>query len=535
MLIPSLLFSKKSLAWIAFSVLLLLFLRDYPAWRASKQQKDNTQQVDQKSNNTPPPPSIEKVSLVHYILVSPFTVVYLIGRIVLDIVRYSLYYSLWSCEKALPLVDDWLYDFCTITLPRTYNQTEAWWIESGKPKCIQIKQYTHNHVIPLTVNGLEVFFITIYHASCTVKNSLVDLKRAWDRFVQRHDWHQLASDLLDIAHKTCWVPFVWTVSRLYDLSRIVYGGFSSVIISIVQECQWFAMIALPSTAQYIASTRLAKGTYRASCYIGQGIQRSCLYLSTYVLQPTVGRLLTWTVKLIDKIILILQENTFQEKLARWYRFVSPAIVWTLMELDLWLINLISGIALLNRELIVPAYRLFVKHVMPKLSLAYTTMVDYVDQWTKLYLYPVWAKIYPHLNRPLYWTYRHIAIPAYAKVYNAFTILQSYLTQQLANQIWAGCLKSYEFVSFYTVQLYQITQLWLNKQAPILAGVMYQTFQWIKSMGCWKMMTEDLIALSNEMYSFISTQSNLIYLSLERSLTTWANDQQQEAKDHLKQN
>ncbi|KAI8339840.1 hypothetical protein BD560DRAFT_412581 [Blakeslea trispora] len=526
MLAISLLFSKRSLVWIVFSALLLLFLRDYPAWRASKQQKDHTQQVNSESSNIPSLPSIEKVSLAHYILVSPFTVIYIFSRIVFDIMRYSLYYFLWTCEKTIPLVDDWLYDLCTITLPQKYNQTEIWWTQSGKPKYIQMKLYTHDHIVPSIVYGLEVFFITVYHAGCIAKDNAVDLKKAWHRFVQRHDWHQLALDILEFAYKTCWVPLAWTVTRLLDLSRIVYMGLSSVTISIAEECKWIVTTVLPSAAQYIASTRLARGAYQASCYIGQKTQQLCVYISTYVLQPTIGRLLNWVVKSIDKIILLLQENTLQEKLMRWYLFLAPAVVWALMELDFWMMNLISMVTLLNREIAVPAYYLFVKHIMPKLSKAYKTMADCVDQWSKLYLYPVWSQLYPYLNRPLYWAYRYIAVPAYTKMYSAFNVLQSHLTQQLANQIWAGCLKSFKFISFYVIQLYQVLRLWLNRQAPILAATMFQAYGWVKTMGCWKMIADDLVVLANETYQFVSVHSNMIYASLERSLTQWAKDQQQ---------
>ncbi|KAI8056502.1 uncharacterized protein B0P05DRAFT_575191 [Gilbertella persicaria] len=507
-------FSKRGLLWLAILSLFYWLLRDYPNWRAKRQ--NNAPQNNTTTKDQDKPSSKDKVSLVHYILVSPFAAFYIIVRIMLDTIRYSLYYFLWSCEKSIPYIDDWLYDFCTKILPYKYSQTKAWWMTVGKPKYIQYKQYTRGHLVPATIHGLEVSFITLYKAGCILKTEWMGFVGAWHRFIQRYDWHQLVLDLSNIGYRTCWVPFTWIVSRSYRLCFVIYTGLHSTATSIIQEIQWVLTVALPSMYHYMASTRLAKVISVAFILIKQYVQWTCFSISQYVLKPTIGRCLVWTVKVIDKIISLLQQNTIQEKLTKYYRLLAPSMVWVLNDLSSLIKDIISAALVLYSQLVLPAYRLFIKHIIPRLSIAYKSMTHRLYQWLESYLYPVWSQLSPYLNKPLYWIY--------LSAHTVLSVLQKHLTQQLVNQIWTLCSRLFGLVSIYTLRSYEITQPWLIEQAPRLANLIQQLLISIKSMCDWQSLSKDLTTLINILYDWIAEQSNLIYLSLERSLTNWAKEQ-----------
>jgi hypothetical protein len=546
-LILKFIFSIKGLLYVSVIAFLTWLLTGYPEWRQSKRKvppkketkddimpapapedidnkailKDEKTTVPSSKSSTP----TEKLSLAHYILVTPFAALYIVGRVIIDTIRFSIYYTIWSCEKTLPHLDDWLFEFATIFIPKAYNRTELWWAERGKPACIRYYAYTQQHIVPYTIHGLEVFFIGTYKVMCAIQTIIVEFIATWKRFVDRHDWHQLAIDLSDIAYKTCWVPTAWIVTRTIHLCKITYVGVRAMVTSIANELKWICMIAVPSVYNYVASTRLAQFTYRGLIIVAEGAQWGCVCLNEYLLTPTIGRFLTFLVRSIDSLILLLQQRTIQEKLERIYRLVAPHVVSMFMDCAAIINDFIVGSYHVYKELVFPTYKLFMKHVMPRLTIAYKAAAANLAGWYNAHIYPAWLLIYPYLNAPLLWMYTNLTLPVYREVYNIVATFISYITQHLSAQLWNLGAKLVVMTRVYAQYIYSFIQFWLLKQAPVLAGFIQSSYEKIIQVCDWGALQQDIVSTISIMYNWISKQSNLIYYSLERSLSSWAEEQQ----------
>jgi hypothetical protein len=528
-------FSTKGLLFYTIIALILWFLRDYSQWRSNRlNNKDSTNiptltSVKESLSDASTPKNQEQdntepLSLAHYILVTPFAALYIISRAILDALRYSIYFTLWSIERSIPYIDDWLFDFVTITLPNVCNKTEDWWLQQGRPACIRTKTHLQQHTIPNTVDALEIFFVTMYKIGCVVQASILDFVAAWKRFIHRHDWHQLATDLSDIAYTTIWAPLVWVVTRTTHLCHIVYTGIRATVVSIANEIKWIFTIAIPTIYTYLISTRLAKILYQGFNYTGQQLQRICFLIFQYILSPTLGRLLTWTVKAIDHFIILLQQHTIHAKLVRMYRYIAPNTVWIVLEMSSLLASSLEGARLLHHQLLHPAYQLMMKHLMPRLAIAYQAMVEGLCRWYETNLYPAWLQVYPYLNTPLYWIYTNLTVPVYREVYACLTAIATYLTQHLAAHIWTAITWLITVSTAFAQSAYSVIQVWLTKQAPVLARIIHTSYEWLIHSCDWNALQRDITTIVASFYEWVAEQSNLLYSSLERSLVTWANEQ-----------
>lgn len=480
-----------------------------------KQTKDDRQEQDGK----------ETLSLAHYILVTPFAALYIVGRAIMDTLRYSIYFTLWSIECSIPYIDDCLFDFVTITLPKSCSKIEQWWLQQGKPACFRTKIYLQQHSIPNTIDGLEVFFVGTYNVVCAAQAWTLEFIAVWNRFINRHDWHQLATDLSNIAYTTFWVPIVWIVTRTTHLCQIVYAGIRATVISITSEIHWILTVAIPAIHSYMISTRLAKILYQCFSCLNQQIQRICLLVFEYILSPTLGRLLTWTVKAIDSIIVLLQEHTIQAKLIHLYRYIAPNIVWVVLDISSLLVSSSLGARLLHFELIYPTYQLMMKHLMPRLAIAYQTMVSGLYRWYEAHLYPTWLNVYPYLNTPLYWIYTNLTVPVYREVYICLAATSHYLRQHLVTHIWTAMLQLIQVFATCAQRIHSFVQVWLTKQAPVLARIIRASYERVIHSCDWDRFQRDVATMITLFYDWVAEQSNVLYLSLERSLVTWANEQE----------
>ncbi|KAK4516863.1 uncharacterized protein ATC70_000189 [Mucor velutinosus] len=476
-------------------------------------------------NSTSPP--AEKLSLAHYILVTPFAAFYIVGRALFDTIRYSIYWFLWSCERTIPHLDDWLFDFVTVSVPRAYNATEHWWTDHGKPACQRYATYTQQHIIPNTVHGLEVFFVGTYRVGCAIQTVTMEFVNAWRRFVDRHDWHQLAMDLSHVAYKTCWVPTAWLVTRTTRLCKITYSGLRAMVISIGNDVHWTCTVAIPYVYNYITSTRVAQWVGHGSVIVWKGVEKSGVWISDHVLAPTIGRLLTFLVRSIDSLILLLQQRTIQEKVERLYRLVAPHVVWACMDSVAIANDMLSGSYHAYKELIMPTYALFMKHIVPRLTIAYKAAATNLVEWHNTHLYPAWLVIYPYLNVPLLWIYTNLTLPVYREMYALIATMTHYMTQYLSAQLWTLGTKLVDTSAAYATSVYSFIQYWLLKQAPVLAAFIQSSYERATQLCDWQALYQDSLAVVATTYDWVSRQSNAMYASLERSLGAWADEQQQQ--------
>jgi hypothetical protein len=537
---PTYIFSVKGVASLFLPILIAWLLQDYPEWRAKRlkntlvgdkkskapaeqqqqlqqQEEDKDKQPNDKSNKD------DNLSIAHYILVSPFAAVYIITRAILDIIRFSLYFMIWSCERSMPYIDDWLFDTVTIWIPRKFNEIEKWWIKKGQPSFILYKTQFKQNTLPTIVENMELLFNAAYKIGCIVHKSMQNFISAWKRFVERHDWRQLSQDLSEIAETIIWNPTVWFVTRSIKLCKLIYSGLYSAIISIKNEIIWSCTVIIPTIFNYIVSTRLARLLYTGTVKLSNGIQWICLNINNYLLAPTLGRFLTWLVRGIDKIILLLSTHTFQQRLRRIYKWISPNLVWTVIEISSMVVQVVKWAQLFFNQLVYPAYNLFITNVKPQLAIAYQSII--VKWLFEAHLYPTWFKICPYLNIPLHWVYNHLIAAMLNGLYKISFSIYQYVTQQILVQVQVVSSKMIKFSMVYAQWVYSHIQLWLIKQAPILSNMISKLYDTMINSCDWNQLGQDIWTTATLMYSWISEQSNMVYLSLERSLSAWAKEQQ----------
>ncbi|KAI9273179.1 hypothetical protein EDC94DRAFT_594092 [Helicostylum pulchrum] len=545
-------FSLKGITLIALTAFFVWLLTGYPQWKQQRtttttttthtnhdslktkisteiaslkqeagQQVNNPEangQQDTQGNNRP----IKDLSLAHYILVTPFAALYILGRVILDTVRYSVYFVIWSCERSIPHIDDWLFDKVTIWLPKKYSELEQWWIYKGKPSVAAYSHHFQHATLPAIIKNTETFFETGYRIGCTVSSATQDFIDAWKRFTQRHDWHQLTTDLGNVAYIVIWAPLVWVVIRSVRLANLVYSGLRSVAISVQGDVVWICSTLIPAVYDYMITTRLAQWIYIGILSAGKGMRSTCLALHQYVLVPTLGRFLIWLVKSIDQAILLLQDHTIQQKLHRIYKWMAPKIVWTILEFSGVFLEIVKWAHSVCIQLLYPAYRLFMKRVLPSLAIAYQKIV--VHWGYELHLYPAWVKVYPYLNTPLLWAYTNVTVPLLNGVYTFVASISNHVTRLLLVKLQIILNKAIEISIFYSQWSYRITQSWLLKQAPVLSEIIQNSYQVFLNACDWDSLKQDTVALCTDLYDWIQVQSNLVYLSIERSLSSWVKEQ-----------
>ncbi|KAI8080915.1 hypothetical protein BDF21DRAFT_418040 [Thamnidium elegans] len=535
-------FSLKGITLIALAAFFFWLLTGYPQWKQQSIHNDHdslktkiateiatlkqeAEQINQEPNqkqDIKDDKPIKDLSLAHYILVAPFAALYILGRIILDTVRYTLYFVIWSCEKSIPHIDDWLFDKVTIWLPKKCNELEQWWICKGKPSIAAYSHHFQHDTLPAIIRNTETFFETSYRIGCIVSSAMQDFIDAWKRFTQRHDWHQLTTDLGNIAYIVVWSPLVWVVTRSVRLAKLVYSGLRSAAISIQGDVVWIYSTLIPTVYDYMITTRLAQWIFIGILSVAKGTQYACIALHQYVLVPTLGRFLTWLVKSIDQAILLLQDHTIQQKLHRIYKWMAPNLVWTILEFSRVFLEIVKWAHSVCIHLLYPAYTLFMKRVLPSLAIAYQKIV--IHWGYELHLYPAWLKVYPYLNTPLLWAYINLAVPLLNGIYTFVASTSSHVTRLLLVKLQIILNKAIEISIFYSQWSYRIIQSWLLKQAPVLSEMIQNSYQIFINAYDWDSLKQDTLSLCTTLYDWIQVQSNLMYLSIERSLSTWVKEQ-----------
>lgn len=554
MTILTFIFSLRGITTIAVLAFFFWLLTGYPQWRAQrihnnihnnddndniktkiatgitsiKQELATTEQQksDQTTNQETPATEenkpIKDLSLAHYILVTPFAALYILVRAIFDAVRYTLYFVIWSCEKAIPHLDDWLYHTMTVWVPAKYNAIEQWWIHKGQPGLIASVQHFKQEKIPVIIENMEAFFKVVYRIGCIVSSATNDFIHAWKRFTERHDWRQLATDLGNVAYTVLWSPLAWVVTRSIRLAKLVYGGLRSAAISIQSDVVWIYSILIPTVYDYMISTRLAHWAHVGTRKLVKALQSICLGIHEYLIVPTLGRFLTWLVRSIDQLILLLQNHTIQQRLHRIYKSMAPNLVWTVFEFSHVFLEVIKWAHTVCVQLLYPAYKLFMKRVLPRLAIAYQKIVIH---WAyQLHLYPAWLKVYPYLNAPLLWAYTNVTVPLLNQIYILVASISNYVTRHLLVKLQIILNMAIEISILYSQQSYQILQSWLLKQAPVLSQIIYNSYQRFLNMCDWVALRQETWLIASSLYESIQFNANQIYLSIERSLNAWAKEQ-----------
>ncbi|KAG1176607.1 hypothetical protein G6F70_003418 [Rhizopus microsporus] len=529
------LFSFRGILFACIVAFLLYIIRGYPQWKTDRQEQQQQQQQQQQPAETVKSTehkqqenNIGNLSIAHYILVSPFAALYILARVIFDTVRFSIYYALWTIERAMPYVDDWLFETVTVSLPTKINQCSQWWEERGGPAFYAYQANFRQHTLPVALQYVENTAIAIYRIGCAIQSLSQETMVAWRKFINAHDWKQLAEDLCEIGYRNIWQPTTAVISRIMHLCRLVYQGAAHLYISVKNDMVWIATVVVPTVYDYCASTRLVQFLQRVIMVSRRALLWVGAQIKDFVLAPTIGRILTWLVKAIDQLLLMLQTHQFQQRLEIMYIFLAPHIVWTLSECCLLGSYLASLLEAAYSQIIYPAYRLYVKHVVPQLSATYHQLRDKVSQYFVTYIYPTWLRVVLYLEKPAAWLYFKIGPLVHTVCKHLFDVIGAYLTQivEYTHIITSQCLKA---TLILTHRMYMALQSWLTKQAPLLSSSLQQVSGYLYNLN-WQAMTNEVTSIIYAIYQWTTEQGGLVYASFERSLTTWVKEQAKAAKD-----
>ncbi|KAG1471076.1 hypothetical protein G6F56_002330 [Rhizopus delemar] len=476
-------FSIQGFLLLLFLFFLFLFtFRDYSRWKSTNAQDT--------LNTTTTTTVVNNVSLVHYILVTPFAAFYVIVRLLFDTVRYGLYYSLWYLEKSWPQIDDWLFETITIRLPRRLEQLETYWTEIGRPTILSYQARFLKHWLPRSAEVVEVVCLRIYQFGCAVQRLLVAMAVVWRRFVESHDWQRLAKDMGEALEGIA--------INLWRLGELGYRGCHQAIMSIKADIIWLASWVLPILDWlFIVGEWMA---VRLEVMVGP-----MLWIRDTLVAPTLGRALVVCLKTIDRLLLMVQRNS--HLLERIYRFLAPHLVWICLDFwkmgtDLW--------ALTKKAFkeIEPAFGLFLKHLLPRLSVAYRKLRERL--WCLLA--PIWNLVVPYLQRlcgPVVYGIQIACIEVVGWLWLCLPTLQAVAARCL---VMATCCARW---------IYSMSQQWLARQAPVLSRLLQQIYDYD-----WQGCNQVIMSMILVTYQWVSDQLQLIYSSLERSLVGWANEKKE---------
>ncbi|CAO3690707.1 unnamed protein product [Rhizopus stolonifer] len=446
--------------------------------------------IQDTSNTTITTTVVNNASLVHYILVAPFAAFYVIVRLLFDTVRYGLYYSLWYLERSWPQIDDWLFETITVRLPHRLEQLETYWSEIGRPTLVGYQAHFLKHWLPRSLEAVEVVCLRIYQFGCAVQRLVVAMVVVWRRFAESHDWQRLAKDMGEALEGIA--------ISLWRLGELGYRGCHQAIISIKADIIWLASWVLP-----VLDWLFGVGEWivvRLEVVVGP-----MLWIRDTLVAPTLVRALVVCLKAIDRLLLMVQRNS--HLLERIHRFLTPHLVWICLDFlkmgaDLWTL-----IKKAFKE-IEPAFDLFVKHVLPRLSVAYRKLRERLWCW----LAPTWNFIVPYLQSlcgPVVLGIQIACIKVADWLWLCLPSLQTVVARCLLMA--AGCGR----------QIYSVSQQWLVKQAPVLSGLLQQIHDYD-----WQRCNQVMTSMTLVTYQWASVQTQLVYSSLERSLVGWANEKKE---------
>lgn len=520
-------FSIQSLLILCIALFIFYILQDYPQWKSNRQpattreESKPTSSKQQQESAENKKDSIENVSIAHYILVMPFAVLYIIVRVLFDAIRYSLYYTLWTIEQSLPYIDDWLFDTLTVWLPAKVNEWSEWWKDKGKPAYLIYQDHFYQHTLPALIQLMENAFVNLYRLGCVCQSLASELIDIWTKFVNGHDWNQLVDDLSEVAYRAICQPMMTVTTSIIRLCQLIYRGTKYLYLSMKADIVWAATEAVPRMYDYVISTRLVHLLSAVFDLLYKQLLRIILGIRDHLLAPTLGRALSWLVRGIDYVLLLLQTNKFQQRLERVCRFLIPQTTWVITEIWRTVSDLWTVIRMIHYQLIYPAYLVYVKHVMPRLSVGYHQMRDRLIQLYKRQIHPAWLYLIPYIRTPIIQIY--IFIRPLGNLTQAISTELIKWSLRLGSCMQVGIIQFFQLFAVYMHQLYEVLQQWLMKQAPLLSKLLQHCLDKIYAYN-WQGMKDDLMNNGFILYQWISEECNLIYASIERSLVVWVNEQ-----------
>ncbi|KAJ8661491.1 hypothetical protein O0I10_002757 [Lichtheimia ornata] len=513
---------------ILFCILVLFLLwlcQDYPTWRRERrrQQLDGSSSSTGKDNTptasttTPSSSSSSSTastttkkeekedgkkpsfSLAHYILATPLAVVYMVIRLILDALRHAIYYTLWGIEKAAPHVDDWLFDKVTVWIPAKLEQWQQWWEDHGKRHLQTVQRYTKQRLLPALIQGVETTVVALVYGGREAARLWDQMMLAWQRFMQQHDWQQLASDLVDVL-----TPMALRIARL---AAMVYHGTLRIGQSLKQDALWVWTIAIPFIVNKVAASSNTIRRILDSCCIAG------IWITDHVVTPMVRIIQPAMIKTADTILGIVQSPTFIRLRYDCYRAMAVRFVWVVMESMTMIQDMSICVEWVIVHTLVPLISCYFNEIQPRLAHVYHYMVALLVQQI---LMPIYQRSYP-LCITLYTSIaRPIAMAIHQATQHTYKVVS--LLGQRAIQITVQALQ-------HMWPLVSATSQWLQRQAPFL----YELFASIHFKVDWPSLGQDVMGMGRWMV----TQAENVLASFERTFSEWIKDQSLPEDDKVK--
>lgn len=507
---------------ILFCILALFLIwlcQDYPTWRRERQQLDSSSSnststasstaasstTASSSSTEPTTPRKEddsnnhSFSLAHYILATPLAVVYMVIRLIVDALRHATYWTLWGIEKAAPHVDDWLFDKVTVWIPAKLEQWQQWWEDDGKRYLQTVQQYTKDRLLPALIQGVERTVVGLVYGGREAARLWDQMMLAWHRFMQKHDWQQLAADLVDLM-----TPMAIRIARLVVM---IYHGSLRIGRSLKQDALWIWTIAIPFVINKVASSSNTIRRVVDSCCLAG------IWMMDHIVTPILRTVQPVIINMVDTILVIVQSPTFIKLRHDCYQAMAVRFVWTMMECMTMVQDASYCVEWVILHTLVPLIRCYFDEIQPRLAHVYHQLVALlVQQLLKpIYqqLYPLCITLYTSIARPIVMSVYHVA-------QHTCTMVSS-LGQQAIQVTLHGLQHLWPLVSF-------ITQ-WIQRQAPFL----YKILSSIHFKVDWSMLGQDVM----EMGRWMVTQAENVLASFERTLSEWIKDQSLPENDKIK--
>ncbi|KAI8148936.1 hypothetical protein BJV82DRAFT_505794 [Fennellomyces sp. T-0311] len=465
----------------------------------------------------------------------PMATVYIVARALLDCSRNVIYYTLWFLERSTPVIDAWLFHKVTVWLPAKYEQCERWWATRGVHAWHKTQNYAVNTVVPTTVHCLDQFFVGVGHTYRSLHKISIQFGVAWRRFAQKHDWKQLASDMVDLWTAVVWQPTVWIVSRTYRLGAMLYYGSRNVIRSLKEDVRWVFAVALPTVWHMIATTRIFDWTYHGALWVNARTKWGVAKMLEHVVLPLLQSLRRGTITSIDFIASVINSPGFQKRLHAARVVVMSSTVWMVQDQITFLTDNVE----LFLGVVVPCANWFMNEVVPRLSAAYHRLTMILWRSYQRHLRPALVTayclvqpfalaIYTHLSGAIsvpfvkMWALAQTIGTAawdYAQLYGQHTLSTAFqLARQSGTRAW-----------ILSKQLYTHLSLWLEQQAPSLLSAFNTAWELAVSHG-FNLMHVDATAMKE----WVSNVAELTFESLERILSEWIKEQSQGGYDAAKE-
>ncbi|CAO3613203.1 unnamed protein product [Cunninghamella blakesleeana] len=478
----------------------------------NKQQKENKQQ---------------NITLNQYILMMPMAVVYLLGRTIIDISRGSIYFLLYRGEKAIPIIDAWLFEKVTVWLPNKYEQMETWWMTKGKKRYQAWQTHFFYKTIPRAIDKIDQWIEQLYHFGIWMNEIKQSIKDIWKRFKRQHDWRQLMIDLGQTFYYQVLQPWYSIMIRISHIMMILLKGCKQGFISTWHDIHWLVLHAFPQAMKWMKKSPIWQ--------FSQEVTHHTIYYLNYALQAVVLPVLHGCSHLshylfIDILVqqLILSDTTTYY-LLQIKKNVINFQIWFCTDAILFL----KGVRWLLLSIVddgfIPLYQSFMHHVLPRLSKGYYNLKSDMIHVYQNYVYPIWEitmswveQHFPTIHQCLD-HYYHSFITFFSEFeWNWEMIIQ--LTDHfvlLSQTILSTLLQSISTTFTYFIHHHAIVLKTIQSGWHHVMNTM-TNIDW-----------ENIMITLEHLHQMIIDQCSSIVASLERTINEWASQQNDNIDKDLK--